>query len=261
MIVSAQLCIDYVHCATIGPDKIHCLNNELTFFTREVYHRRSPYTIFMIRLVYNKNCIEHAKIFVTCRLLPSKDIFDKEEQELPDVAICSDASVTGKEIPLLYRDRKLLVSPDSPLFEKILKYRPTYKLSRPSEHMHIYSFEVPHIGKLVNATLHNGADIARLKVNENVLSVIVLNSFKKNGTSEELKFFRKENGTEHRLKTTWCSYSNIFIEILSKEKLRDVHIDLIFNTKNNSDKPKNKIIHLTDNKTMVYSGGNLKMGK
>ncbi len=250
--VCAQLFLNHVHYATITPDKIHQFNNELAFFTNEVSQTSTPFTAYTIRLVYNKNCIEHAKIFTVGRIIwdteKRQQHIDSANSLVAPTAITSEASVTKKEIPLHHKDGVLCSDAKEFLWKKI-KYIPTYNLHH-KDGMYTYSFDIPNLGKLKKIICHNSGGLARLIVGGWDLSEIKMGNYEK---SRDLIFLRKANNNPHLLRTDLCIYSMITIEIVSKEKLCGVYIDLTFkfNDKHEIDK---KVL-LSDGKTLWYHKG------
>ncbi len=260
--VEARLYIDSLLHATVTSSGCSIFGEyrELPFFGTNFLWLVSPFSPCMIRLVYNKNCLQHAKLFIIYNLDPFNDrsaMLEKLAKE--SVTIPSHLSITGEELVLKTDGHTTdghttistvldtwFKSPD----RKTMHWYPTFKKSGSNE----YTFEVPHLGIL--NTIEIRGDSARdtdLKVSMFGNDLPLAENCSWHTISSKHDGIQFQLFGDHELETISCPYTTFKIVVYSTgepymklEFVHDPSFPLNFNY--------NKEVKIANN-TLVYAGG------
>ncbi len=254
--VKAELYIDYILHAVIDAKNLNSLNNELRFFSDDLFHCKIPLSCITIRIIYNKNCVEHAKIYTLHDLYKDSRLLQPGSIYIP-----AAVSVTGKDIPMIYRATKdsaqycnagIITSELFPTDGDKLIFTPV--CNRSCSNMHSYKFSCPHLG-LLKTIRCIGGSLAEASIQANGL---IISTIKITERDQELVFFHNGND-KHMLETNSLKYCDIQINISAFIRMDSMRIELEYVYESENLDYKDKIV-LIDDKTKevllcTYQGG------
>nr|QBK87220.1 MAG: uncharacterized protein LCMAC201_01220 [Marseillevirus LCMAC201] len=224
--IKAELYIDYILYAVRDNKNINLFNNELKFFSDNLVSFNIPYSLITIRIIYNKNCVEHAKIYTTF-----ENYTDPRSLKQESIFIPAAVSVTGKDITI-NTSFGLVTSELSPNDGDELIFTPVRKFhfSPPQPpNKYNYTFNCPHLGflKMIRCIGGSGAEATILFNDLRISTTQITNR------DQDLVFFHKNlhSNDKYILSTTSLPYCKIEIEVSAYYKMDLVRLELIYKYK------------------------------
>ncbi len=188
----------------VGTD-LNVFNNRLHFKNNMLANRNKyPYSTFMVRAAFLKNCIQHAKLVIIGVFLPI-------ENPLSDHEINCSAELS-------FRQEQMLSS-----------YKITYPTEFKPSHtykkcgsLHSYTFSLPNIGALHNAIIYNATGSSAIVYgNDKAISEKYV----------EKDVFSFSSGERYIDLKTSC-YTRFVMVITSPARLDQVYISLVYGNSN-----------------------------